>query len=136
MSKSKKKQTVLVVDDEPHIVKLVKLSLGNEDYNVIGSYSAKEALVSLGNTDPDVVLVDLMMPGINGYELCKELRELPKTKNVPIIILSAKNQFYDKLHAVEVGADDYITKPFDPNDLEKRIKLNTEENKVEAKGGV
>ena len=65
-----------------------------------------------------------MMPGVNGYELCQSLRENLKTKQIPIIILSAKGQMNDKLHAIDVGADDYITKPFDPMELERRIKLN------------
>lgn len=134
MQKDDGRQVVLVVDDEPHIVNLVKLSLGENKYNVIGAYSAREAIGTLRHTTPDLILVDLMMPGVNGFELCREIRDFPKTKHVPIIILSAKNQFYDKLHAVEVGADDYITKPFDPTELERRIQLNTVENKV--KGGV
>ncbi|MFW5991144.1 MAG: response regulator transcription factor [Candidatus Nanoarchaeia archaeon] len=125
-----KKQTVLVVDDEPHIVNLVKLSLGDQRYNVVGAYSAREALTALKSNRPDLILVDIMMPGMDGYQLCREIRDFPENKNTPIIILSAKNQFYDKLHAVEVGADDYITKPFDPTELERRIKLNTVETKI------
>lgn len=118
------KSSVLVVDDEPHIVNLVKLSLDKEKYNVIGAYSAREALQIVEKQDPDVIIVDLMMPGVNGYELCHALRSRNKTKNVPIIILSAKNQMGDKFHAIDVGADDYITKPFDPMELERRIRLN------------
>lgn len=124
MDENEDKQTVLVVDDEPHIVNLVKLSLGDKKYNVMGAYSAKEALTTMKKTTPDLVIVDLMMPGINGFDLCREIRDFSEMSNIPIIILSAKNQFYDKLHAVEVGADDYITKPFDPAELEKRIQLN------------
>jgi DNA-binding response OmpR family regulator len=73
---------------------------------------------------PDLVVLDLMMPGVNGYEICKALRENPKTRDVPVLILSAKSQMNDKLHAIDVGADDYMTKPFDPMELVKRIKLN------------
>jgi len=118
------KKNVLIVDDEPHIVNLIKLSLNKEKYNVSGAYSAREALRFMDKDVPDLLVLDLMMPGINGYELCKALRENPKTKNVPVLILSAKSQMNDKLHAIDVGADDYMTKPFDPMELVKRIKLN------------
>ena len=118
------KKKVLIVDDEPHVVNLVKLSLDSDRYSVYGAYSAREALRVVDMTTPDVVIVDLMMPGINGYELCQALRERSQTKNVPIIILSAKGQMSDKLHAIDVGADDYITKPFDPLELDRRIRLN------------
>jgi len=118
------KKKVLIVDDEPHIVNLVKLSLDKNKFNVSGAYSAREALRLVDSEIPDVIIVDIMMPGVNGYELCQALRENTKTKHVPIIILSAKGQMNDKLHAIDVGADDYITKPFDPMELERRIKLN------------
>ncbi len=115
---------ILIVDDEPHIVNLVKLSLDKNRYRVSGAYSAREALRIVEQKVPDVIIVDIMMPGVNGYELCQALRENHRTKYVPIIILSAKGQMNDKLHAIDVGADDYITKPFDPMELERRIKLN------------
>ena len=118
------KKNILIVDDEPHIVNLVKLSLDKKKYDVSGAYSAREALRLIDSRLPDVIIVDLMMPGVNGYELCQSLRENLKTKQIPIIILSAKGQMNDKLHAIDVGADDYITKPFDPMELERRIKLN------------
>ncbi|MFH1439845.1 MAG: response regulator [Candidatus Woesearchaeota archaeon] len=118
------KKNVLIVDDEPHIVNLIKLSLNKDKYNVNGAYSAREALMLMDKSLPDLVVLDLMMPGVNGYELCKALRENPKTREIPILILSAKSQMNDKLHAIDVGADDYMTKPFDPMELVKRIKLN------------
>jgi len=124
MSSLIEKKNVLIVDDEPHIVNLVKLSLDKSKFNVSGAYSAREALRLVENNIPDVVLVDIMMPSVNGYELCQALRENKNTKHVPIIILSAKGQMNDKLHAIDVGADDYITKPFDPMELERRIRLN------------
>jgi DNA-binding response OmpR family regulator len=123
-AKENSTKNVLIVDDEPHIVNLVKLSLNAGRYSVTGAYSAREALSMLDTQTPDVILVDLMMPGINGYELCNALRAHSKTKETPIIILSAKGQISDKIHAIDVGADDYITKPFDPMELERRIRLN------------
>jgi DNA-binding response OmpR family regulator len=122
--KKTNKQNILVVDDEPHIVNLVKLSLNKQNYNVKGAYSAREALENIQTNTPDLLIVDIMMPGINGYELCKTVRNNSITKNIPIIILSAKTQLNDKLQAIDVGADDYITKPFDPIELEKRINTN------------
>ncbi len=118
------KKRVLVVDDEPHIVKLVKLSLGNQNYDIVGITSGKEAISYVNDNAPDILVLDLMMPGVNGYEVCQAVRENPKTKGIPIIILSAKSQMLDKLNAIDVGADDYMCKPFDPDELARRIKLN------------
>ena len=118
------RKNVLIVDDEPHIVNLIKLSLNKDKYDVTGAYSGREALLHIEKNTPDLVVLDLMMPGVNGYELCKALRENSKTRNVPVLTLSAKSQMNDKLHAIDVGADDYMTKPFDPMELVKRIKLN------------
>lgn len=131
--KTKKKQNILVVDDEPHIINLVKLSLSDERFTVEGAYSAKEALTKLGKVTPDIIILDIMMPGTNGYELCRELKERTDTSEIPVVILSAKTQINDKIQAVEAGADDYITKPFDPVDLKKRVELNTV---PKMKGGV
>lgn len=127
------KQNILVVDDEPHIVNLVKLSLSDERFFVEGAYSAKEALTKMGRFTPDLIILDIMMPGTNGYELCKELKEREDTKEIPVVILSAKNQINDKIQAVESGADDYVTKPFDPSELKKRVELNAF---AKIKGGV
>lgn len=118
------RRNVLVVDDEPHILNLVRMTLDDERFKVIGVQSAKEALQAVNETPPDIIILDLMMPGINGYELCQAFRENPQTKGVPIVVLSAKSQMNDKLHAIDVGADDYITKPFDPLELSRRVKLN------------
>ena len=118
------KKCVLVVDDEPHIVNLIKLSMNKDKYDVMTAYSAREAIDLAEKQQPDIVVVDLMMPGMNGYELCEELRKNDKTSGTPILILSAKSQMDDKLQAIDVGADDYMTKPFDPMELVRRIKLN------------
>lgn len=118
------KKKILVIDDEPHIVKLVHLCLGTRRYDVFSAYSGKDALQLIKTTQPDLVVLDIMMPGINGYEVCQALKENPMTARIPIIILSAKSQMDDKLHAIDVGADDYICKPFDPAELARRIRLN------------
>ena len=118
------KKNILVVDDEPNIVHLVKLSLNEDKYDVQEAYSVRDAMNFVKKKIPDVVVLDLMMPGVNGYEFCQSLKENPRTRNVPVVILSAKGQMEDKLHAINVGADDYLTKPFDPMELVRRIKLN------------
>lgn len=118
-----KKPLVLIVDDEPHIVKLIKLSLGNE-YRFIETYSGYEALKVLKNETPDLVILDLMMPNIDGYQVCQNIRSHPKTKDIPIMILSAKNQVIDKFKSITVGADDYMVKPFEPEELVQRVKMN------------
>jgi len=118
------KKNVLIVDDEPNIVHLVRLSLNQEKYNIYEAFSSREAMTIVKTQLPDIVVLDLMMPGVNGYEFCQALRDNPRTRNVPVLILSAKSQMDDKLHAIDVGADDYVTKPFDPMELVRRIKLN------------
>jgi len=117
------KKKVLIVDDEPHIVNLIKMTL-EDKYEVIEAFSGTEALNIVKKTTPDIVLLDLMMPHIDGFKTCQMLRELPQTKRTPIMILSAKSQISDKFRSVNVGADDYMVKPFDPEDLAKRVAAN------------
>lgn len=121
MKDVEKKKKILCVDHEPHIVNLVKLSL--EQYEVISAYRAIDAL-KLVAEDKEIKLVTtcIDMPGVNGYELTHALKE--KYPNLPVIILSARSQMADKLHAIDVGADDYIIKPFDPMEMDRRIRLN------------
>ncbi len=116
------KPTILIVDDEPHVVDLVALCLLPEKYNIIKTYSGLDALDKVYKETPDLIILDLMMPGINGYEICQKLKENALTQHIPIIILSAKGQLDDKLRGLKIGADDYITKPFDPMELEARVE--------------
>jgi len=116
------KPTILIVDDEPHIVELVSLSLIPEKYNILKAFSGLDALDKVYTRTPDVIILDLMMPGINGYEICQKLKENAITQHIPIIILSAKGEIEDKLRGLKIGADDYITKPFDPMELEARVE--------------
>jgi len=116
------KPNVLVVDDEPHVTNLVSLSLIPNKYNVMKAYSGPEALEKAEKHLPQVIVLDLMMPGMNGFEVCKRLRENSLTSHIPIIILSAKGELEDKLRSLKTGADDYVTKPFDPMELEARVE--------------
>ncbi|WP_099202938.1 response regulator transcription factor [Miniphocaeibacter massiliensis] len=112
---------ILVCDDEKDIVDAISIYLVQQDYEVHKAYNGKEALDIINKEDIDLLLVDIMMPVMNGIELTREVREISA---MPIIILSAKGELEDKVEGLEVGADDYITKPFDPVELLARVKSN------------
>ena len=111
--------TILVVDDEKNIVQLARLYLGNEGFRVEEAFDGKQALEKARTVNPDLIVLDIMMPEMDGLTVCKELR---KTSNVPVIILTARNDDVDKIVGLEVGADDYVTKPFNPRELVARVK--------------
>jgi two-component system, OmpR family, alkaline phosphatase synthesis response regulator PhoP len=111
--------TVLVVDDERNIVQLAKLYLQNEGYRVETAANGREALEKVRQTAPSLVLLDLMMPEMDGWEVTKRLR---KAGDLPIIVLTARDDDVDKVVGLELGADDYVTKPFNPRELVARVK--------------
>src|SRR5919108_3662701 len=111
--------TILVVDDERNIVQLPRLYLRNEGYQVETAANGREALDKVRQTSPSLILLDLMMPVMDGWEVCKQLR---KTSDVPIIMLTARDDDVDKVVGLELGADDYVTKPFNPRELVARVK--------------
>jgi DNA-binding response OmpR family regulator len=119
---------IMVVDDEPDIVKLVKISLEMANYEVIEAFSGIEALEKSKAELPSLFLLDIMMPDMNGYEVCQRLKADDKTKNIPVVMLTAKGQKGDAEEGLKVGADDYIIKPFDPYELGEQISeiLNKE----------
>ena len=110
---------VLVVDDEEHIVELARIYLTREGYEVEGVGDGSQALARFGQIKPDLVVLDIMLPGADGLEICKEIR---KHSQVPIIMLTARDEVTDKVVGLEVGADDYLTKPFHPQELVARAK--------------
>ena len=110
---------ILVVDDEKEIADLVEIYLVSDGYNVLKAYNAADGLEILDKEEVQLVLLDIMMPGMNGLEMCQEIR---KTRNVPIIMLSAKSADLDKIVGLGTGADDYVTKPFNPLELTARVK--------------
>jgi len=112
-------KTVLVVDDEKNIVQLVRLYLANEGYKVDTAYGGREALEKVRQNRPSLVVLDLMMPEVDGWEVCRQLR---KEGDIPIIILTARDDAVDKIVGLELGADDYVTKPFNPRELVARVK--------------
>ena len=111
--------SVLVADDEKNIVQLIKLYLGNEGYRVETAADGQEALEKARRLRPDLVVLDIMMPRMDGLEVCRRLR---KESNVPVIMLTARTDDVDKIVGLELGADDYVTKPFNPRELVARVK--------------
>jgi two-component system KDP operon response regulator KdpE len=111
--------TILVVDDEPQLRRAMKATLTDLGYSVMEARSGEEALASLRRDNPDLVLLDLNMPGIGGLETCRAIRE---TSDLPIIVLSVRNTERDKVQALDAGADDYVTKPFGIQELLARIR--------------
>ena len=111
--------TILVVDDEKNIVQLARLYLNKEGYQVEAAYDGAQALEKAKSVRPALIILDIMMPEMDGLSVCKELR---KTSNVPIIILTARDDDVDRIVGLELGADDYVTKPFNPRELVARVK--------------
>ena len=110
---------IMVVDDDPHISELISLYLNKEGYETIEVDDGQKAVDTYYQYQPNLILLDLMLPGMDGYKVCSEIR---KTSTVPIIMLTAKGETFDKVLGLELGADDYIVKPFDPKELIARVK--------------
>ena len=116
------KKTILVVDDSPNILKLLKFNLGMK-YNVVTASNGAEGLKVLKySKTPDLVLADIAMPEMDGFDLIKTIRSTAPYKNIPVIFLSAKTQSADRIKGLKLGADDYIIKPFNPEEVELRIE--------------
>lgn len=115
---------VLVADDDHNLRQLLVEILPKHKYEVYQAADGEEAWETVRNLRPDIVLLDIMMPGIDGIDICKMMRENPQTRNIPVIMLTAKVQLKDKLEGIDSGADDYITKPFDPLELQARVEMH------------
>jgi two-component system alkaline phosphatase synthesis response regulator PhoP len=116
------KETILIVDDEEDIQELLKFNLTKEGYEVLLAGNGEKALESARNKNPQLIVLDLMLPGIDGLSVCKKLKNEPKTASIPIIMLTAKGEESDIVTGLEIGADDYVTKPFSPKVLIARIR--------------
>ncbi|MFO8069678.1 MAG: response regulator YycF [Alkalibacterium sp.] len=112
---------ILVVDDEKPISDIVKFNLEKEGFEVVTAFDGEEALQKVEEENPDLIILDLMLPKMDGLEVCREVR---KTKDIPIIMVTAKDQEIDKVLGLELGADDYVTKPFSNRELVARVKAN------------
>lgn len=116
---SKENLTILIIDDDTNIRTLIQLYLEKEGFDVISAARGDEGLEAFKRTPPNLVLLDIMLPGTDGWQVCREIR---KISSIPIIMLTAKEETFDKVLGLELGADDYVTKPFDPKELVARIK--------------
>jgi two-component system, OmpR family, response regulator len=110
---------ILVIDDDYNINELIRLYLEKEGYEVIPEYNGGKAIDTFKNTTPDIVILDIMLPGADGWQVCREIRKL---SDIPVIMLTAKGETFDKVLGLELGADDYIVKPFEPKELVARVK--------------
>ncbi len=127
------KEKILVVDDEKDIVKMLDYNLKKDGYKAVSAYEGEKALDLARREMPDLIILDLMLPGMDGLEVCKMLKKEPKTAHIPIIMLTAKTQEADKVVGLELGADDYVTKPFSPRELLARVKAILRRSKEKEK---
>ena len=114
---------ILVVDDEVDLVETIRFPLEMEGFNVLVSYNGEDALNQARKENPDLILLDLMLPKLDGYKVCRLLKFDERYKHIPILMLTAKTQEKDKLLGKETGANEYITKPFDIDELMKKVKV-------------
>ncbi len=123
------KEHIFIVEDEEDIVELVQYNLEKEGYHVSSALSGEEALTQIRSQTIDLILLDLMLPGIDGLEICKILKNNPETNHIPVVILTAKGEDSDIITGLELGAEDYITKPFSPKVLIARIRTVLRRNR-------
>jgi len=130
------KGTIVVIDDAKDLVELVRYNLEKEGYDVVGAFNGQAGLETVIKLQPTLVILDLMLPDMDGLEVCRRLRQDSRSANVPVIMLTAKAAEADRIVGLEIGADDYVTKPFSPRELVARIKavLRRIAGRREAKG--
>jgi two-component system alkaline phosphatase synthesis response regulator PhoP len=121
---------ILVVDDETYIVELVKFNLEKEGYRVLVAYDGIAALRMAREQNPDLIILDIMLPNLDGLEVCRNLKQDPELKAIPIVMLTAKGEEVDTILGLEMGADDYIKKPFSPRELVARVKARLRALKI------
>lgn len=121
---------ILVVDDETYIVELVKFNLEKEGYRVIVAYDGINALSAVKEEGPDLIILDIMLPRMDGLEVCRTLKQNPEYNAIPIIMLTAKGEEFDTVLGLEMGADDYIKKPFSPREMVARVKARLRALKI------
>jgi DNA-binding response OmpR family regulator len=129
------KRKILVVDDSALVAEAVKAKLEANNYDVQLAYSGEEALDKVSGDIPDLMILDVYMPGIDGFEVCRRLRERPETQSLPIVMLSSRGNIKEKLAGFRVGADDYLVKEFDLLDLPYRVKLVFRLRGLDEEGG-
>ena len=125
------KERILIVEDDKHISKLVKFNLEKANYDCAIAATGEKALEALDDRPIDLIILDIMLPGMDGFGICRAIKEKEKLKNIPIIMLTAKGEEVDRIVGLELGADDYIVKPFSPRELVLRVKAILKRGKVE-----
>lgn len=133
-TKSMSKKTVLVIEDEPDIAELVQYNLEREGYRVLVAKDGETGLREAATRSPDLVLLDIMLPGMDGLEVCRRLRDDTSTESIPVIMLTARSEETDVVVGLELGADDYVPKPFSPRELIARVRALLRRTKLREKG--
>lgn len=126
------RQKILIVEDDKNISKLVKYNLEKENYECVAAVSGEKALEILDSQPIDLIILDIMLPGMDGFEMCRAAKQKEKLKDVPIVILTARGEEVDRIVGLELGADDYIVKPFSPRELGLRVKAILKRGKREV----
>ena len=116
------KPHILIVEDESALVEILRYNLEKEDFRITAAIDGEEAMTAIAENKPDLVILDWMLPLISGLEICRQLRRKPETRDLPIILLTARGEEVDRVRGLEVGADDYISKPFSPSELVARVR--------------
>jgi two-component system phosphate regulon response regulator PhoB len=128
------RERILVVDDEEDILELVRYNLRKEGYEVLSATSGEQALAEARSTLPDLIVLDLLLPGVDGLDVCRLLKSDPRTARIPVIMLTARTEESDVVTGLELGADDYITKPFSPRVVSARVKAVLRRKRAEPVG--
>ena len=118
----KRKHKILLADDDIYVHELLTAVLSSDEFDIIHAYDGQETIERVDDELPDLIVLDIMMPIKDGRDICQALKKNPKTKDIKILMLSAKDQQFDRILGFEIGADDYVTKPFSPNYLASKIK--------------
>ena len=124
MNPNQRPRRILFIDDDPQIRRIIRLVLQEDGYDLLEANSGLDGIVSAIRNRPDLILLDVMMPEIDGYEVCKRLRENPRTANIPVLMVTALGETASKIRGLDSGADDYITKPFDSGELRSRVQAH------------
>ncbi len=130
------RDTVLVVEDEADVVDLLRYNLERAEYAVLIAMTGDQGLSSARENRPDIIVLDLMLPGLNGHEVCRALKGDPNTETIPILMLTAKGEPHERVKGLELGADDYVTKPFSPRELVLRLQALLKRHRIVPRSGI
>jgi len=126
-------ETILIVEDESDVVDLLRYNLHRAGFNVLIANTGAEGLEAARKNRPDVIVLDIMLPGMNGYNVCNALKKDPETESIPVLMLTAKSEPHERVKGLELGADDYVTKPFSPRELVLRVQALVRRLKASVK---